>query len=251
MVHGRRLSTAAPHNASPRAPSASVNTRGFFDNHHARPTQRSADLNVSSPFVPSSALPGVPSPPSPPCPHCPDPRSHEMAAGPGGEAYDPPWVSLVSSVETILRPGDPSIWADVLEKIKANGVDTVSFYVNWALRTNNPNYTETWVPYMTATSKIIARNQITNGGSIILVQAENEFSAGTTQSSYMQTVIDTYRANGIVVPITHNDQHSGQAGNFSPDLPGTGRVNIYCGDSYPQGANSWAQVQSIYYSELQ
>ncbi|KAJ7855955.1 glycoside hydrolase family 35 protein [Mycena olivaceomarginata] len=209
-------------------------------------------------------------------------------------------------------PGDPSIWADVLQKIKANGFNTVSFYVNWALhfpelntnggngdfeantyrdielfmqeakkaglwliarpgpyinaettgggfpgfvgniagalRTNNPNYTETWVPYMTAISKIIARNQITNGGSIILVQAENEFSAGTTQSPYMQAVIDTYRANGVVIPITHNDQHSGQAGNFSPDLPGTGRVNIYCGDSYPQGANSWAQVQSIYYS---
>lgn len=27
--------------------------------------------------------------------------------------------------------------------------------------------------------------------------------------------------------ITHNDQHAGATGNFSPDLPGTGRVNIY------------------------
>ncbi|KAJ6584740.1 glycoside hydrolase family 35 protein [Mycena capillaripes] len=209
-------------------------------------------------------------------------------------------------------PGDPNIWSDVFQKIKANGFNTVSFYVNWALhfptpdtnggqgdfeagtyrdierfiqeakeaglwliarpgpyinaettgggfpgwvgniagslRTNNENYTQAWLPYMTAISKIIAKNQITEGGPIILVQAENEFSAGTTQSPYMQAVIDTYRANGVVIPITHNDQHSGQAGNFSPDLPGTGRVNIYCGDSYPQGANSWAQVQSIYYS---
>ncbi|KAJ7645563.1 glycoside hydrolase family 35 protein [Mycena polygramma] len=209
-------------------------------------------------------------------------------------------------------PGDPAIWADVFQKIKANGFNTVSFYVNWALhfptpdtnggqgdfetgtyrdierfiqeakdaglwliarpgpyinaettgggfpgwvgniagalRTNNPNYTEAWVPYMTVISKIIAKHQITEGGPIILVQAENEFSAGTTQSPYMQAVIDTYRANGVVIPITHNDQHAGQAGNFSPDLPGTGRVNIYCGDSYPQGANNWAQVQSVYYS---
>ncbi|KAJ7134399.1 glycoside hydrolase family 35 protein [Mycena epipterygia] len=209
-------------------------------------------------------------------------------------------------------PGNPDIWADVFQKIKANGFNTVSFYVNWALhfptpdtnggegdfeagtyrdierfiqegkkaglwmiarpgpyinaettgggfpgwvgniagslRTNNPNYTQAWVPYLTAISKIIARNQITNGGPIILVQAENEFSAGTTQSPYMQAVIDTYRANGVVIPITHNDQHGGATGNFSPDLPGTGRVNIYCGDSYPQGANSWAQVQSVYYS---
>ncbi|KAJ7175440.1 glycoside hydrolase family 35 protein [Mycena filopes] len=209
-------------------------------------------------------------------------------------------------------PGNPDLWADVFQKIKANGFNTVSFYVNWALhfptpdtnggrgdfekgtyrdielfiqeaknaglwliarpgpyinaettgggfpgwvgniagalRTNNPNFTQAWVPYMTAISKIIARNQITNGGPIILVQAENEFSAGATQSPYMQAVIDTYRANGVVIPITHNDQHAGAAGNFSPDLPGEGAVNIYCGDSYPQGANSWAQVQAVYYS---
>ncbi|KAJ6509031.1 glycoside hydrolase family 35 protein [Mycena sanguinolenta] len=208
-------------------------------------------------------------------------------------------------------PGNTDIWADVMQKIKANGFNTVSFYVNWALhfptpdtnggngdfeagtyrdiqgfiqaakdaglwmiarpgpyingettgggfpgwvgniagslRTNNSAYTEAWMPYLTAISKIIAKNQITNGGPIILVQAENEFSAGTLQNPYMQAVIDTYRANGVVVPITHNDQHAGLNGNFSPDLPGV-HVDIYCGDSYPQGANSWAQVQAVYYS---
>ncbi|KAF7346101.1 Beta-galactosidase [Mycena sanguinolenta] len=209
-------------------------------------------------------------------------------------------------------PGNTDLWADVMQKIKANGFNTVSFYVNWALhfptpdtnggngdfeagtyrdiegrfiqaakdaglwmiarpgpyingettgggfpgwvgniagslRTNNSAYTEAWMPYLTAISKIIAANQITNGGPIILVQAENEFSAGTLQNPYMQAIIDTYRANGVVVPITHNDQHAGLNGNFSPDLPGV-HVDIYCGDSYPQGANSWAQVQAVYYS---
>lgn len=212
-------------------------------------------------------------------------------------------------------PGNPDLWADVFQKIKANGFNTVSFYVNWALhyptpttnggtgdftsgthrdiqrfideaknaglwmiarpgpyingettgggfpgwvgniagslRTNNTNYKQACTPYMTEISKIIARNQVTNGGPIILVQAENEYSASPSNSIYMQDVIDTYRANGVVVPITHNDQHAGQAGNFSPDLPGTGRVNIYCGDSYPQGSSRWAQVQSIYYSAHQ
>ncbi|KAL1696048.1 glycoside hydrolase family 35 protein [Schizophyllum commune] len=208
-------------------------------------------------------------------------------------------------------PGDPALWADVLQKIRANGFNTVSFYTHWAthyptpdtnggdgdftegtyrdvqlfidqvkdaglwliarspmidaettgggypgwvgniegdLRTNNPAYTEAWTPYMTAISKIIARNQITEGGPIILVQAENEFDEGPTRSPYMQAVIDTYRANGIVVPTTHNDKHSGQTGNFSPDRPGEGRVNIYCGDSYPQGKNRWVNPQSIYRS---
>ncbi|KAF5316478.1 hypothetical protein D9619_006706 [Psilocybe cf. subviscida] len=208
-------------------------------------------------------------------------------------------------------PGNPDLWADIFQKIKANGFNTVSFYVNWAthfpapntnnslgdfqegtyrdiqrfidegkkaglwmiarpgpyinaettgggfpgwvgniagsLRTNNAAYTQAWTPYMTAIAKIIARNQITNGGPIILVQAENEFSASANNNIYMQAIIDLYRANGIVVPITHNDQHAGANGNFSPDKPGT-HVDIYCGDSYPQGANSWAQVQAVYYS---
>ncbi|KAF4569577.1 hypothetical protein EYR40_008555 [Pleurotus pulmonarius] len=221
-------------------------------------------------------------------------------------------IFILSAEVHPWRLPNPDLWADVFEKIKANGFNTVSFYVNWALhfptpdtnngqgdfqkgtyrdiqrfidearkaglwliarpgpyinaettgggfpgwvgniagslRTNNPNFKQAWTPYMTVISKIIAENQITNGGPIILVQAENEFSASANNSPYMQDVIDTYRSNGVVVPITHNDQHAGQAGNFSPDLPGQGRVNIYCGDSYPQGANRWAQVQSIYWS---
>ncbi|KJA23488.1 glycoside hydrolase family 35 protein [Hypholoma sublateritium FD-334 SS-4] len=211
-------------------------------------------------------------------------------------------------------PGNPDIWGDIFQKIKSNGFNTVSFYVNWAvhyptpgtngtagdfqtgtyrdiqrfideakqaglwliarvtiitvrtdaettgggfpgwvgniggsLRANNANYTQAWTPYLTAITKILARNQITNGGPIILVQAENEYSASASNDIYMQAVINTYRAGGIVVPITFNDQHAGSTGNFSPDKPGT-HVDIYCGDSYPQGANSWAQVQAVYYS---
>ncbi|THG96966.1 hypothetical protein EW026_g4966 [Hermanssonia centrifuga] len=123
-----------------------------------------------------------------------------------------------------------------------------------SLRTDNPAYQQAWTPYMTAISKIIALNQITNGGPIILVQSENEFSAGTGRSDYMQDIINLYRANGIMIhiryllAITENDQHGGAAGNFSPDLPGTGRVNIYCGDSYPQSTR-WTQVQAVYYSD--
>ncbi|THH33329.1 hypothetical protein EUX98_g843 [Antrodiella citrinella] len=117
-----------------------------------------------------------------------------------------------------------------------------------SLRTDNPNYTAAWVPYMTQISKIIAQNQVSNGGPIIMVQSENEFSAGNGHSDYMQAIINLYRANGITIPITANDQHAGATGNFSPDLPGTGRVNIYCGDSYPQGTSHWAQPQSVYYS---
>lgn len=34
---------------------------------------------------------------------------------------------------------------------------------------------------------------------VILIQAENEYSASANNSPYMQAVIDTYRAEGIVI----------------------------------------------------
>ncbi|KAJ3760155.1 glycoside hydrolase family 35 protein [Lentinula raphanica] len=137
-----------------------------------------------------------------------------------------------------------------------NGETTGGGFPGWveniggSLRTDNANYTAAWMPYLNTISQLIAKNQITEGGPIILVQAENEFSASAVNSPYMQAVIDTHRANGVVIREIHNPLSSGadgENGNFSPDLPGPGQVNIYCGDSYPQGANSWAQVQSIYY----
>ncbi|KDR80837.1 hypothetical protein GALMADRAFT_135938 [Galerina marginata CBS 339.88] len=218
---------------------------------------------------------------------------------------------LAAEIHPWRLPGNPDLWADLFQKVKANGFNTVSFYVNWGLhfptpttngthgdfqqgtirdiqrfideakkaglwmiarpgpyvngetsggglpgwvgniagnlRDNNPNYTQAWVPYMTTMSKIIAQNQITNGGPIILVQAENEYSASASHNIYMQAIINLYRANGIVIPTTHNDQHAGLNGNFSPDKGGT-HVDIYCGDSYPQGTSRWSQVQSVYYS---
>lgn len=35
-------------------------------------------------------------------------------------------------------PGNPDIWADVFQKIKANGFNAVSFYVNWAVHYPTP-----------------------------------------------------------------------------------------------------------------
>ncbi|TDL23439.1 glycoside hydrolase family 35 protein [Rickenella mellea] len=208
------------------------------------------------------------------------------------------------------RLPNPNLWADIFQKLKANGYNTVSFYVHWGthfptpttnggqgdftpgtyrdiqnfitqaknagiwliarpgpyingeasgggfpgwvgnvagtLRSTNTAYTAAWTPYMTAISKLISQNQVTNGGPIILVQAENEFSPGSTHSPYMQAIEDLYRQEGIVIPITFNDQHSGQNGYFSPDLGGQGAVNIYCADSYPQGSTHWNQVSSSY-----
>src|SRR5688572_15652583 len=36
-------------------------------------------------------------------------------------------------------PGNPNLWADVFQKIKANGFNAVSFYVNWAVHYPTPD----------------------------------------------------------------------------------------------------------------
>ncbi|KAG9081614.1 hypothetical protein FS749_007538 [Ceratobasidium sp. UAMH 11750] len=147
---------------------------------------------------------------------------------------------------------DAGLWLIARPGPYINGETTGGGIPAWAssvagtMRTNNENYTYAWLPYMKYMTELIRKHQITEGGNIVLVQAENEFSPSSTKSPYMQAIVDLYRQNGIVVPITHNDQHSGQNGYFAPGT-GQGAVDIYCGDSYPQGTSRWNQVQQIYY----
>ena len=68
-----------------------------------------------------------------------------------------------------------------------------------ALRTNAADYTSAWTPYITQMALLVAKNQISNGGPIIMVQAENEFSQAATHNPYMQAIEDTYRANGVTI----------------------------------------------------
>ncbi|KAJ3852093.1 glycoside hydrolase family 35 protein [Lentinula lateritia] len=245
--------------------------------------------------------------------------------------WDPQSVSIFGQRVFVLSaevhpwrlPGNPNLWSDLLQKVKANGFNTVSAYISWALhypspdtnngqgdfqagtyrdiqmffdavqaaglwliarpgpyitedgettgggfpgwveniggslRTDNTNYTAAWMPYLNTIAQLISRNQVTEGGP---KRMESSF-VGTLLPPLLQRLTN-------VVAITHNDQHSGENGNFSPDLPGPGQVNIYwcfllivqsgllhpkikpniySGDSYPQGSNSWAQVQSVYY----
>ncbi|KAG6015584.1 hypothetical protein E4U54_003345 [Claviceps lovelessii] len=84
--------------------------------------------------------------------------------------------------------------------------------------------------------KIIAKQQITNGGPVVLFQPENEYSYGHNipfpNGPYMQYVIDQARTAGISVPMINNDV--GPTGNYAPGK-GVGSVDIYGHDSYPVG----------------
>lgn len=77
---------------------------------------------------------------------------------------------------------------------------------------------------------LIAKYQITNGGPIILVQVENEYTNSEgddvvfPNGYYMQYIEDQLRNASVVVPLVNNDA--------SPDghnAPGTGigEVDIY------------------------
>ncbi|MGW5242228.1 beta-galactosidase [Monashia sp. NPDC004114] len=88
---------------------------------------------------------------------------------------------------------------------------------------------------------ILSRHQYTDGrGSVILYQIENELDAtGTAQKNYMKHLYDKVRADGISVPIFHNDK--GRNGKWVPagsNVSGTvvGPNDLYAFDGYGGGS---------------
>ena len=54
-------------------------------------------------------------------------------------------------------PGNPDIWGDIFQKIKSNGFNTVSFYVNWAVHYPTPGTNGTAGDFQTGTYRDIQR----------------------------------------------------------------------------------------------
>jgi beta-galactosidase GanA len=102
------------------------------------------------------------------------------------------------------------------------------------LRTNDPQYLAFALDWQRHIDAVLARHQLTNGtGSVILYQIENEYTnTGPTGQGYMIALEQQARADGIAVPLTHND--------ISPSgrwASGPGAVDMYGFDNYPQGFN--------------
>ncbi|HET8656430.1 MAG TPA: beta-galactosidase [Longimicrobiaceae bacterium] len=127
-----------------------------------------------------------------------------------------------------------------------NGEADAGGYPGWLTtiagraRSDAPDYLAASDEWLTRIDSILARHQLTNGtGPIILYQIENELSAhGESQKRYMQHLYDKARADGITVPIFHNDK--GRNGLWVPrssNVPGTvaGPVDLYAFDNYPGG----------------
>ena len=135
----------------------------------------------------------------------------------------------------IARPG-PYINAETA----AGGFPGWTLRMNGTLRSTAPDYLEATQNYVSTIGAIINKAQITNGGPVIMVQPENEYTSWPNvpagdfpeppQKEYMQDVEDQFRATGIIVPFAFNDNLV--QGIFAPGT-GPGATDIYGIDAYP------------------
>lgn len=104
--------------------------------------------------------------------------------------------------------------------------------IKGALRTRAPDYLAATDNYISSIGKTIAKYQITNGGPVILLQPENEYSGGLDpfpDPVYAAHLEQQYRDAGIVVPFINNDAWQGGHLAPGPDVNGStlGDVDIY------------------------
>ncbi|KAF2823181.1 hypothetical protein CC86DRAFT_355578 [Ophiobolus disseminans] len=107
-------------------------------------------------------------------------------------------------------------------------------------RTSDETYRQAWSEWISKVGAIIAKNQITNGGPVILAQVENElqqtrYQANDTLVVYMEQLKTAFKQAGIVVPLTHNEKGF-RSKSWSTDYNNVGgAINVYGLDSYPGG----------------
>ncbi|KAJ3523822.1 hypothetical protein NM208_g12305 [Fusarium decemcellulare] len=140
-----------------------------------------------------------------------------------------------AGVYLLARPG-PYINAEV----SGGGFPGWIQRIKGDIRSDNPEFLEATRTYLSHVGRIIADAQIANGGPVILVQPENEYSVcadytsgnvtGCLRKDYMAFVESQLRSAGITVPFISND--AVPVGNWAPGS-GKGAVDIYGADHYP------------------
>jgi beta-galactosidase GanA len=195
-----------------------------------------------------------------------------------------------------FRLPSPSLWRDVLQKMRAHGYNAVSIYVAWnyhspapgrydftgvrdldlflrmaaetglyvilrpgpyinaevdgggfpgwltatkgAARTADPTYLSYVDEWFTQVDRIARKHLFTQGtGTVLLYQIENEYDshvAEATGRTYMSHLYRKVRADGIDVPLFHNDK--GRNGYWVPGSFDTGGERggwLYGFDGYP------------------
>lgn len=150
----------------------------------------------------------------------------------------------------VVRPG-PYINAETT----AGGMPGWVTQLDVPLRTNASAYDEAWRQYWIELAELVEPNQVGKPhGTVLAVQIENEYLSDAHSSKgqpagkdgYMRDLAQSLKENGIYVPLTFND-----ANTFENFVRGTGSVDIYGFDSYPQSFNCstpsvWEPVDERY-----
>jgi len=97
-------------------------------------------------------------------------------------------------------------------------------------------YSREWYDHLLP---ILARHQATDGKSVLLMSIENEYDQTTGSDQYMHDLYGYARADGITVPIFHNDYW------FRGDWRNV--VDLYGYDSYPYGFQCCHQWYDIHF----
>ncbi|MEV5983831.1 beta-galactosidase [Streptomyces sp. NPDC052051] len=225
-----------------------------------------------------------------------DGRAHTVGFDRHSMIVDGERVVLWSGEMHPFRLPSPSLWRDVLQKLRAHGFNTVSVYVAWnyhspapgsydftgvrdldlflrtaaetglyvilrpgpyinaevdaggfpgwltatrgMARTADPTYLSYVDEWLTAVNRIAVRHQYTRGtGTVVLYQLENEYENHVTEATgraYMAHLYRKVRADGIDVPLFHNDK--GRNGYWTPgsfDTAGEHGRWLYGFDGYP------------------
>ncbi|KAM5536271.1 hypothetical protein V8D89_010048 [Ganoderma adspersum] len=153
-------------------------------------------------------------------------------------------AAKLAGIFIVLRPG-PYINAETT----AGGIaHWITSEVAGALRTNAADWTAAYEPYVSGIIDAVVPNQVSEGGPILFVQIDNEFSQTASHAAYFAQLEAQYRDGQVVIPLTYNDP--GEGSNF---INGTGAVDIYGLDSYPQGFDCsnpthWSPVVTNYHS---
>ncbi|MGW3492191.1 glycoside hydrolase family 35 protein [Streptomyces sp. NPDC001020] len=225
-----------------------------------------------------------------------DGRAHTVGFDRYSLIVDGRRVVLWSGEVHPFRLPSPSLWRDVLQKLRAHGYNTVSVYVSWnyhspapgsydftgvrdldlflrtaaetglyvilrpgpyinaevdaggfpgwltathgTARTADPTYLSYVDEWLTAVNRIAVRHLYTRGtGTVVLYQLENEYANHVTEATghaYMAHLYRKVRADGVDVPLFHNDK--GRNGYWVPGSFDTGGERgrwLYGFDGYP------------------
>ncbi len=131
------------------------------------------------------------------------------------------------------------------------------------LRSRDPKYLEPAVRYLGEVGKQLAGLQVTKGGPILMVQAENEYGSYGTDGEYMRAMQQALVKAGFDVPLfSCNGQGMVKNGlipellpvvNFGSDPAGAFRElrasspkgPLMCGEFYPAWFDSWGKVHHV------